>query len=80
MSIIYYSFLAKCSSIPFLVAVAACGFRRTDPESGDIVNTLDGAESWGDTVYMRDLAEVHHYVFANDNSQSVSHPEIYILF
>lgn len=37
-----------------------------DPESGDIVNSLPGATSWGDTVYMRDHAEIHHYVFANN--------------
>lgn len=45
---------------------------RADPVTGDIVKTLPGVDKWGDTVYMRDQAQLRHYAFANDMINQVS--------
>jgi hypothetical protein len=41
------------------------------PTDGEINTILNGASVWGDVVYVRDQAELRHYVFANDASDKV---------
>lgn len=37
-----------------------------DQYTGEVKKTLEGATSWGDLVYIRDLAQIRHYIFANN--------------